>query len=217
MNLPEEILDKILSHLPSDNGQSLRSCSLVSNPWLDPSRRLLFARICIQQHNYRSWLKEISPANTGLLRHAHSLTYTSYGMPDSDRCVHALRDYLPSFHQLKTLQFNALNVEPTIPEHLTLFSTFQHTLSLLYLSGVSITWSSFVALLGYFPHLRDLYISGPSLRVDERPVPQIPHPLRGKLCISLSDEGVKPFTDRFCHEHANSSLISLRFAKRFVT
>ena len=118
-------------------------------------------------------------------------------MPDSDRCVYALHDYLPSFHQLKTLQFNALNMEPTIPEHLTLFSTFQHTLSSLYLSGVLITWSSFVALLGYFPHLRDLYISEPSLRVDEWPVPQIPHPLRGKLCISLSDKGAKPFTDRF--------------------
>ena len=104
MNLPEEILDKILSHLPSDNGQSLWSCSLVSNPWLDPSQRLLFARICIQQHNYRSWLKEISPANTELLRHAHSLTYTSYGMPDSDRCVHALRDYLPSSTQNPPVQ-----------------------------------------------------------------------------------------------------------------
>lgn len=81
-----------------------------------------------------------------------------------------------------------MNIEPTIPEHLELFSAFQHTLSSLSLIALSITWSTFVALVGYFPNLRALAIIGTSLRVDDRPVPHIPHPLRGRLFIDLTSK-----------------------------
>ncbi|KAF9645595.1 hypothetical protein BDM02DRAFT_493178 [Thelephora ganbajun] len=186
MYLPEELVDKILGHLPPDDRWSLENYSLVSKSWLQPSRRLLFARIIIESTTYQSWLDNISPTNTGLLRHVRSLTYYHIGGDEAtgSRCgVYALRDYLPSFFQLQQLTLYIMNIEPTICEHLEWFSAFQHTLSSLSLSLVSITWSAFVALVGYFPNLRDLYIYEPSFQVDDRPVPPLPHPLRGRLVV----------------------------------
>lgn len=200
MDLPEELLDEILGHLPLDDERSLRSCSLVSRSWLGPSRRLLFANIRIRRDNHQSWLNNISPTNTQLLRHARSLTYfyPLQETPDPRYCIRLLRHYLPSFRQLKTLNLCKLTVELTTSEHLTLFSAFQNTLSSLSLTQVSITWSSFVALVGYFPRLRDLNICKPSFRVGDWPIPQMTHPLRGRLFIqSLLGEGMVPFINLF--------------------
>ncbi|KAF9647254.1 hypothetical protein BDM02DRAFT_3117393 [Thelephora ganbajun] len=186
MHLPEELLDEIFSHLPSDDRQSLQDCSLVSKSWLQPSRRLLFVRVVVDSITYQSWLDNISPTNTGLLRHVRSLTYHSTGgdqATDSRYGVYALRDYLPSFFQLQQLILRLAVIKPTAYEHLEWFSAFQHTLSSLYLGRVSITWSAFVALVGYFPNLRDLSIFRTSFQVDDRPVPPLPHALRGKLSI----------------------------------
>ena len=161
------------------------SCSLVAKSWLEPSRRLLFAHISIRRDNYRSWLDNIPPRNTELLRYARSLTYFPRAEDRDSRlyCVYALRNYFPSFRQLRTLTLCNVVVEPTIHEHLGLFSAFQHMLSSLSLAQVSITWSAFVALVGCFPHLRNLNIRSSSFRVDDLPVPQLPRPLRGRLII----------------------------------
>ena len=42
-------------------------------------------------------------------------------------------------------------------------------------------WGVFVALVGYFPHIRRLEIGNSSLLVDDRPIPELPHTLRGRL------------------------------------
>ncbi|KAF9645699.1 hypothetical protein BDM02DRAFT_3189483 [Thelephora ganbajun] len=187
MHLPEELLDEIFGYLPSSNKQSSHNCSLVSKSWLQPSRRLLFADVIIGPSTYQSWLDNISPTNTGLLCHVRSLTYYHVGGDEASdsRCgVYALRDYLPSFFQLQQLSFCFTNIEPTIYEHLEWFSAFQHTLSSLSLTKVSVTWSAFVALVGYFPNLRDLAISETWFLVDDRPVPPLPCALRGRLSIT---------------------------------
>ncbi|KAF9643053.1 hypothetical protein BDM02DRAFT_1758401 [Thelephora ganbajun] len=184
MHLPEELTDKIIGHLPQDDRRSLQNCSLVSKLWLQPSWRLLFAHITIELTTYQSWLDNISPTNTGLLRHARSLTYIVGG----DSCgVPLLRDYLPSFFQLQQLAFSFTNIKPTICKHLEWFSAFQHTLLSLSLTQVSITWSVFVTLIGYFPNLRGLGIFETSLRVDDQPVPPLPRALRGRLSVSFKD------------------------------
>ena len=188
MNLPQELLDEIFSHL-SDRARpsTLRSCSLVSKSWLTPSRRLLFSRISIDVNKYQPWLEQIPPTNTALLRHARTLTYFIQGYEINDLRYHVclLRDYLPSFCQLQTLNLCNLDIEPTIPDDLHLFSAFQHTLSSLSFSWVTIAWSSFVALVGNFPQLRKLEIIGTSFREDERPVPEVSHVLCGKLFVDL--------------------------------
>jgi hypothetical protein len=184
MRLPVELVDEILSHLPSDDKQSLRKYSLVSKLWLQPSRRLLFVHIVLHAGNYQSWLKNISPTNAGLLHHIRSLTL-SLRTPYIHGGIFILRDYLPSLCQLQALTLSNTDIEPVIPEHLDLFSAFQHTLSSLTLMQVSITWSAFVTLVGFFPGLRNFCLRRLSFEVDDRPVPQTPHVLRGGLLLEL--------------------------------
>ncbi|KAF9648089.1 hypothetical protein BDM02DRAFT_3269711 [Thelephora ganbajun] len=189
MHLPEELLDEIFGRLPPNDRRSLQNCSLVSKSWLQPGRRLLFAHVVVKSATYRSWLDNISPTNTGLLCHARSLTYI-FG----DGCgISLLRDYLPSFFQLQQLAFSVTDIESTICDHLEWFSAFRHTLSSLSLSQVSITWSAFIVLVGYFPNLRDLHIFKIWFRKDDWPVPCLPHALRGRLLVSFGTAMRFPF------------------------
>ncbi|KAF9648099.1 hypothetical protein BDM02DRAFT_2349858 [Thelephora ganbajun] len=198
MHLPEELLDEIFSHLSPLDSRVLQNCSLVSKSWLQPSQRLLFAIIIIGPATYRSWLDNISPTNTGLLRHVRLLAcrFGGGGTADSRWGVHTLQDYLPSFFQLQQLIFERMSIETAICEHLQWFSAFQHALSSLSLVRVSITWSAFVALVGYFPNLRDLVIFETSFQVDDQPIPPLPHALRGKLSVSFGRAMEFPI-DRF--------------------
>jgi hypothetical protein len=90
-----------------------------------------------------------------------------------------------------------MGIEPTIPDHLEMFSAFQHSLSSLRLIQVSIAWSAFVALLGWFPHLRTLGIRGSSFQAENRPAPQISYPLLGRLLVDPSQGNMELFIDRF--------------------
>jgi len=45
VNLPQGLLDEILSHLPSDGGRPLRACSLVTKSWACPAQRQLFSSV----------------------------------------------------------------------------------------------------------------------------------------------------------------------------
>ena len=214
MDTPPELLDEILSHLPSDGGRSLQSCSLVSKSWLEPSRRLLFTHISVRVDNHQSWLDNISPTNVGLLRHIRSLEYFQpplrsnslglanfirlrYGVDFDPRCnLFTLRDYLPAFCQLQTLTLRNMDIGSTISNHMDLFSAFQHSLSSLFLVQTSIKWSTFVTILGYFPYLRHLEIRSSAFEMDDWYTPQLPHPLRGKLFFSVLWSDIKPFVDR---------------------
>ena len=201
MNLPQELLDEIFSYLLSYDRRSLKSCSLVSKLWLEPSQRLLFTNIAIKVAARQSWLDNISPTNTALLRHVRSFAYSTqdnralYYPPCS---VDVLHRYLPSLSQLQTLALSNVNIGPVIPEHLEPFSAFQHTLSSLSLTRACVMWSAFVAFVGYFPNLTNLTISGTSFRVEDLPIPHIPHAWRGRLFIDLiSSSDLKVPVGRF--------------------
>ena len=185
MKLLQELLEEVLNHLPQDGGRSLKNCSLVSKSWLDPSRRLLFANVAIEVETCQRFLNTISPTNTELLRHIHSLTYFAgwNGRHNPRYRVCTLQVYLPSLRQLRTLALHHMEIEPIIPERLDLFSAFQHTLSTLSFMESSITWRTFASLVGYFPNLRNLEISSTSFGTDGKPVLHPTHPLRGRLWI----------------------------------
>ena len=117
--------------------------------------------------------KRDSPANTRLLSHVHSLIYFLRGS--------ALTTLVPStsfvtifshFFQLKTLTFRHPHIEPTVAEHLRLFSVFLSSLSL---GAVSIAWGR--------PSR-----SSVSFYVDDKPVPNMSHPRRGRLLVELRPE-----------------------------
>ena len=202
MHLPTELIDKILSHIPSDDKESLRSCSLVAKSWLDSCQRCLFETVHISPDTSQLWLDNISPMNTELLRHVRELKYAIRGKRGSwrppCRIGDDLRDYLPSFYQLRRLAFCFVDIEPIIPDHTNLFFAFQHTLSSLSLVRVSITWNGFVTLLGYFPNLKSLEIHEVSFDVDTRPAPHLPRALRGRLFVrGVMERDPESFIDRF--------------------
>ena len=185
MHFPVELVHEILSHLPIDDKQSFRSCSLVAKSWVDPSQQRLFALVTISPKNYRSWSNNISPESTKLLGHVRSLTHLLGGKHQGSHIDDDLRDYLPSFCQLQRLVFNLEDIKPTIPVPES-FSAFQHTLTSLFFVTVSIPLSGFVSLVGYFPNLEDLLIRGVTFTVDDRPVPHLSRPLRGRLSVILA-------------------------------
>jgi len=198
MHLPTELIQEILSHIPSDDEETLRSCSLVAKSWLDPCRRYLFESVFIETNTYQSWLDNISPTNTKLLRHVRRLEYVAGGnKPWFPPCGDDLRYYLPSFYRLQHLKFCLVDIEPTIPDHTNLSFAFQHTLLSLSFIQISITWDGFVTLLGHFPNLNTLEISRVKLETGTRSTPHLPRALRGRLfirCTGLWDP--EPFIDR---------------------
>ena len=63
---------------------------------------------------------------------------------------------------------------------------------------VSVTWNGFIALLNYFPNIRNLEVRKVSFKVDSSPSLDLRHPLRGRLCVRCEmEKDPKPFIDRF--------------------
>jgi hypothetical protein len=198
MDLPQELLDGIFSHLPSDGGKTLRACALVARTWVYPAQRLLFSSIRFNTDTYQSWEKAISPANTELLTHIRSLHYFTRNPHPRHRIiphVNALAGYLPSFRQLQILTLSGMRVNPDCSQGI--FSAFQHTLSSLSLREVSLPWVVFAALVDYFPSLRNLEVRDPNYDEDDRQSTTLSKPLYGKLFIStFTDEALATFSDK---------------------
>ena len=197
MNIPPELLDEIFSYLPSDD-HLLRNYSLVAKSWVDPSRRRLFETVVIAEGNRQSWLKRIASTNIELLRHVRSLSIvcsrSTTGLdprrrvnPSSYIGIDDLYDYFPSFHQLRIIEFSGSFFTSDIPERMEMFSPCQYSLSSLTLAGVFLPWRSFIALIDYFPNLRNIKLWSISFEDTDTNPPPLSRPLRGKLCLYLSD------------------------------
>lgn len=195
MSLPQELIDEILSHLPFRNQkdqQTLQNCSLVAKSWIDPSRRRLFETIRITDWNCQSWMDKIPPSNTELLRHVRH--FCLFG-PDpqepgpvsecadiSNFCV-----YFPSLRRLHTIELCDAYI-PNIPQRIEMFSPCQQVLSSLIFAGALLPWRSFIALIDYFPNLRNLELQSLHLMGTDRNSPPLSRPLRGTLRFCLSEE-----------------------------
>lgn len=186
LELPPELLDEIISHVPLDGEESLRNCSLVAKSWIHPSRRRLFESVDIWG-NKRSklWFDTISPTNSGVLQHVRSLfcqiTDASHspGVPTSS--FDLIRDYSLSFRQLRRLtlfsgylpSFTQIGTTPT----------FQRTLSHLCLWCCHVTVSALVTFVNYFPSLARLDLVELSHKAGGQPAPPFSRPLE-KLSIT---------------------------------
>ena len=197
MSLPRELVEEILSHLQvhgKRGQQSLRNCSLVAKSWINPSRRRLFETVVIRTRDRQSWLDKISPSNTELLRHVRSFCFSGSAPqegPDSLAQFTDIEDlyvYFPSFSRLHTIGLSETHVSSKVPEQIEMFSSCQQVLSSLTLATVSLPWRSFIALIDYFPNLRNLELSSLSFEDDNRNPAPLSRPLRGKLCVYLSEE-----------------------------
>jgi len=123
MDLPQELPDKHIGHLPPDDKRSLRNFSLVAQSWIRFSQRRLFTSVFICLGNLLSWMNRISPTNTKLLAmgHVRVLSYDAVGP------THHTRDYFPSFRRLRSLRLSFTHT-PLLSQQIESFSAFQHTL-----------------------------------------------------------------------------------------
>lgn len=171
MHLPQELIDKIIGHLPPGH-KSLHNPSLVAKTWAYPSQRRLFESVYIMADRaLESWLINISPTNVELLQHVRSLSYLSH----SDRGPTALAEFFHdySFPHLRRLDLFWGYLPESLPRIGT-FSAFQHTLEHLYLCDCTVSINGLSRLINYFPNLVHLELDRPLSPVDDQ---QIPSPL----------------------------------------
>ena len=200
-SLPPELLDKILSYLPSDGQQSLRNCSLVAKSWLSPCRRHLFKAVYIRTTTLKSWRDNIPPTNDGLLQHVRTLGYISDNRCMQRGCwpeiyVNVPWDYFPSLRQLQHLYLGSVRLPSSIYWATWMFSAFRHTLSQLTLGSCDITTCAFVTLINYFPNLNRLDLACPLLKVDAKSPSPLSRPKLGQLRISKVFESGLRLLDR---------------------
>jgi len=193
MDLPQELLDEILDYLPSDGRQgrrSLRNYSLVAKSWVNPSQRRLFKTVEIWEKDLQSWLDSIPPANEWLLQHVRSLSYIAdagarrNSFPAPGYRIDVLRDYLPSFQQLRHLSLSSMHLPSDIPHRVEIFSAFRHTLLRLSFYYCRTTFAALVALINYFPNVNRLDLGRPLYSMDDEPAAPLSRPLIPKLHIS---------------------------------
>ena len=186
MNLPPELLDEIIGHLPLDEPQTLRNCSLVAKSWVYPSQKRLFATVRISSRDYHLWKDRISPAKIEPLHHVRSLTYildTTARFRPPEYHIDSLSNYLPSFRRLKKLVLSSICLQSGIPQQLENFGPFQHKLSSLSLWSCHVSSGALVTIVNYFPNLVDLQLCVLTLKEDGEPIPPLSRPLRGRLDI----------------------------------
>jgi len=192
MNLPQELLDEILSYLPLGDGQDkqlLQNCSLVAKSWVNPSRRQLFKTVKIRERDLQLRLDSVPPANDGLFHHVRSLSYIAkigawWSVLLPGHPIDVLRDYLPFFQRLQHLSLSSVYLSSGVSHQVEVFSAFQHTLSRLSLDHCSVTIGALVAFINYFSSLDRLDLISPLYNTDGAPAVPLSRPLIPKLHIS---------------------------------
>ena len=193
MNLPQELLEEILSYLPPEDGQgrqSLANCSLVSKSWTNPSRRHLFKTVNISKRSLQSWRETISPTNYEFLQHIQALSYTTdtkdsrSGYQPPEYCIDVLQDYFPSLHQLQHLSLLSMQIPSDISLRLEIFSAFQYTLSRLSLMDCDMSIGVLVTLINHFPNLDHLDLSSLRRSTDGKPTPSLSRSRMRRLHLS---------------------------------
>ena len=202
MKLPRELLDEIFSHLQAqDDEATLQACSLVAKSWVYPAQKLLFSSVVLNTSTYLLWRKRIRLNKTTLLNHVRSLHYWERD-PNPPRWsgpprIDGLIRYLPSFRQLRTLTLSRMSVESDFSQQVKIFSVFQHTLSSLSIRLVSLPRSAFIALVDFFPNLKNLEICNPHFCEDDQQPTTLSRPLRGGLHIAgFMLEALVTFSDQ---------------------
>ena len=185
MDLPPELIDEIISHIPPHDVKSLRNCSLVAKTWVFPSQRRIFEIVKIDKRvHLKSWLGSISPENIEVLQHVRTLHYNyqvakeNLNLPNGSDII---RRYLPSFCKLGRLTLVLGHF--TSPTQIGAFSAFQQTLSYLCLWSCSVTISTLATFVNCFPNLAHLDLTSLSSKPDDQPAPSFSRPLR-KLSIA---------------------------------
>jgi hypothetical protein len=188
-NLPQELLDEIISHLPPDDKQSFRNCSLVAKSWIHPSRRLLFNIIgTLREATLWSRINDVSLKNAELLHHVHTLSVVidiSLHQRSPGAPAVFLNDESPAFPRLKHLVLYSGSSSSIVQFGVSLAS--RRTLESISLCCCPLTSCTLVTLINHFPKLAHLKLYSVFHDVDNEPIPPLSRPLR-KLSIDGLDQ-----------------------------
>ena len=200
VTLPPEILDKILEHICSDGrgSSTLISCALVATWCTGPCQRRLFSSVRISPDNCERWINGVvlSRSKAHLLGHVRSLN-DGYGYRIQD-LIQDTGEYLLGLHNLRSLTLHGIMVEHINERDFrTCFSAFRGTLTLLSLHNFATSFSAFVVMIDYFPNLTTLRLHPFVVGLNERSVPSLSRPLRGKLHLHHISDNCLEFFDRF--------------------
>jgi len=196
MDLPQELLDEILTYIPTDDCRSFRSCSLVAKSWVRPSRRRLFETINIAGSVHLGrLLEEISPTDARmLLQHVRSITCRIDHTPDPPHgSADLLHDYSSSLCQLKRLTFHS-GCPPSLSQIET-YTAFRYSLSYLCLRSFRITANVVVTIANYFPNLAHLHLDTLSYMANDQPIPPFSRSLQELTIDEFTSEGL-PLLDQ---------------------
>ena len=209
--LPPEILDKILEHIPTHNSwgsQTLIACASVATWWTGPSQRRLFSSVKLHDDNRERWVNGVvlSGSRVCLLEHVHSLWH-SYGLGYRMRdLAQDCGGYFSTLHNLHSLTLHNLTVEHINEDRFhTCFSAFRETLTCLFLNNFVTSFGAFVTIVDYFPNIATLRLRALDLEPDERPVPSLSRPLRGKVHVHYVNHFQADFSE-FCKWFAKLDL-----------
>jgi hypothetical protein len=196
MDLPPEILDEILEHIPMDlaGRQTMIGCALVATWWVRPSQKRLFSSVAVTMDNYHRWMTSVvfPVPRAHLLEHVRSLWQT---LGRSYKLKYRIRDlprysgkYLSALRNLHALTLHNAWVDHSNEERFhACFSAFRGTLTHLSLEHTTASLSTFATLVDYFPNITTLEIRSFELAPDYGRAPTLSRPLRGKIHIGEVD------------------------------
>ena len=214
-DLPQELVDEILSHL-LDDSSALKACSLTCRSLFGATRPLIHQRlVCLDSRRDPSKAKDylfsrrkrepgsfdrlIDADRLGILPYTQHLTFklrNNPGEPPSPGFnPRDMQEYLPllrSITKLHTLTLDTFHLHPFIPVFNEYFGMFTNTLRYLDIRNSHGTEQELLYIVCQFPLLEDLTITSPASGVAAnpgRPVPLITQspPLQGKLVLVHAD------------------------------
>jgi hypothetical protein len=182
--LPQELVDAVIDELKCDVG-SLRTCSLVSKPWVYRSRKHLFATVNLPTFLVSRWQTSISAdpvAPLGPHCHVRSLSLhpamasAAFGIPET------FVGHLSSFTEVSRLAIvsslweewiDAFSDNALVTKY---FGGFGKALRSLELTRVYLNSAVLKALLDVFPWLKEILIFSPMVVNEEvKGVEAFPH------------------------------------------
>ena len=174
---PQEIIYEILDHLDTNSRPTLRSCSLVSRSWVEPSRRHLFHTIVFKLRDTFRWIETFPVPERSPAYHVRELSLElggHYYVPDE------FFNRIQWFRNVRgvTMLSGRCNDWWWIPPSGRLSESVT---SLTIVSDAALTIPRIRDVMVQLPNLTDLSISGSLLRVGKDRLEGIGTALRGKF------------------------------------
>jgi hypothetical protein len=236
MYIPQDVVNLIIDQLvlteaySSERRRCLQATSLVSDVWVNPSRRHLFSIIDFYDSpSVRGWCSRIKPDPYGLSRHVRVLRLWSG--PLSSGILKTALPHLTSFKNLQELDMGRVlstgrNYINYTPLHVLalIFSSFAGTLKRLRWTqkhASQDTWRNFHVLINLLPNLIDLDLSTfhggltlplalPRIRLSSYDEPPDPSAFKHFKFQELEITGPIPLPSPFL-EHCQTHLQVLNF------